>query len=125
MSAQPGGGFVREALTNGNGVAKRLIVALVLFSAVITGLITAIELWLDYRRDLAQIERSLQFIENSYLPTLTDSVTGLPPAVNGIAFTALRRRSAAVRAPSRQVCGVITRNSPPPVRATRSISRAV
>ena len=74
MSAHPGGGFVREALTNGNGVAKRLIVALVLFSTVITGIITAIELWLDYRRDLAQIERSLQFIENSYLPTLTDSV---------------------------------------------------
>ena len=39
MSAHPGGGFVREALTNGNGVAKRLIVALVLLSTVITGII--------------------------------------------------------------------------------------
>jgi PAS domain S-box-containing protein len=74
LSVHKPGGFVREALTNGNGVAKRLIVALVLFSSVITGVITAAELWLDYRRDVAQIERSLQFIESSYLPTLTDSV---------------------------------------------------
>ena len=63
-------GFLREALFNGNGVAKRLIVALVLFSSVIT----AIELYSDYRRDLGQIDRSIEFIGKSYLPSLTDSV---------------------------------------------------
>ncbi len=67
-------GFLREALFNGNGVAKRLIVALVLFSSVITAVITALELYADYRRDLGQIERSMTFIGKSYLPSLTDSV---------------------------------------------------
>jgi len=67
-------GFLREALFNGNGVAKRLIVALVLFSSVITTLITAIELYTDYRHDLGQIDRSIEFIGKSYLPSLTDAV---------------------------------------------------
>ncbi len=67
-------GFLREALFNGNGVAKKLIVALVLFSSVITGVITAIELYAHYRRDLGQIDRSIEFIGKSYLPSLTDAV---------------------------------------------------
>jgi PAS domain S-box-containing protein len=67
-------GFLHEALFNGNGVAKRLIVALVLFSSVITTLITALELYADYRRDLGQIDRSMEFIGKSYLPSLTDAV---------------------------------------------------
>lgn len=70
----PRAGFLRHALFDGNGVAKRLIVALVLFSSVITALITAIELYADYRRDLGQIDRSMTFISQSYLLTLTDSV---------------------------------------------------
>jgi PAS domain S-box-containing protein len=67
-------GFLRDALFNGNGVAKRLIVALVLFSSLITALITAAELVADYRRDLDQIDQSIAFIGKSYLPSLTDSV---------------------------------------------------
>ena len=59
------GGFLREALFNGNGVAKKLIVALVLFSSVITAVITAIELYAGYRRDLGQIDRSIEFIGKS------------------------------------------------------------
>jgi len=66
--------FLHAALFNGNGVAKKLIVALVLFSAVITTLITAAELYADYRSDLAQIDRSIEFIGKSYLPALTDAV---------------------------------------------------
>jgi PAS domain S-box-containing protein len=67
-------GFLREAFFNGNGVAKKLIVALVLFSTVITTVITAIELYSGYRHDLGQIDRSIEFIGKSYLPSLTDSV---------------------------------------------------
>ena len=73
MSEEPGG-FLRHALFNGNGVAKKLIVALVLFSSLITTVITAIELYTSYRHDLGQIDRSLEFIGKSYLPSLTDSV---------------------------------------------------
>ena len=68
------GGFLREALFNGNGVAKKLIVALVLFSTLITTLATAIELYTDYRREMREIGRSMEFTDKSYLPTLTDSV---------------------------------------------------
>ncbi len=66
--------FLQEALFNGNGVAKRLILALVLFSSAVTAVITAIELHADYRRDLRQIDLGLAFVGSSYLPTLTDSV---------------------------------------------------
>lgn len=68
------GGFLREALFNGNGVAKKLILALVLFSSVVTTVITAVELYSDYRRDLGQIDRALAFVGTSYLPSLTESV---------------------------------------------------
>jgi PAS domain S-box-containing protein len=67
-------GLLREAFFNGNGVAKKLIVALVLFSSVITALITAVELYTTYRHDLGQIDRSIDFIGKSYLPALTDAV---------------------------------------------------
>ncbi len=72
--SEPGAGFLREALFNGNGVAKKLIVALVLFSSVVTAVITALELYHDYRRDLERIGGAIDFISRSYLPTLTDSV---------------------------------------------------
>ena len=67
-------GLLHDAFFNGNGVAKKLIVALVLFSAAVSALITAIELYADYRRDVAQIDRSLEFIGTSYRVPLTDSV---------------------------------------------------
>ena len=67
-------GFLREALFNGNGVAKKLIVALVLFSSLTTAVITAAELYAEYRRDLGQIDRSIEFIGKGDLPALTDDV---------------------------------------------------
>jgi len=67
-------GFLREALFNGNGVAKRLILALVLFSSLITTVITALELYGDYRRDLRTIDRNFDFIAKSYLPALVEDV---------------------------------------------------
>ncbi|MDZ7653652.1 MAG: hypothetical protein U5L03_14425 [Burkholderiaceae bacterium] len=73
MSA-PGAAFLREALFNGNGIAKKLILALVLFSSLITTVITAAELYYEYRRDLRQIDSAFEFVGRSYLPTLEDSV---------------------------------------------------
>lgn len=68
------GGFLREALFNGNGVAKKLIVALVLFSSLITAVITAFELVSQYRQGLSQIDRSIAFVGESQLPSLIDGV---------------------------------------------------
>jgi hypothetical protein len=67
-------GLLRAAVISGNGLAKRLIVALVLFSSLITAIITAVELHADYRRDIEQINRAFDFIGRSYLPSLVDSV---------------------------------------------------
>ena len=66
--------FLREALFNGNGVAKKLIVALVLFSSLVTAVITAAELYAEYRRGLGQIDRSIEFIRKGGLPALIDDV---------------------------------------------------
>ena len=54
--------------------AKRLIVALVLFSSFITALTTAIQLFIDYRRDLESIESAFALVETSYLESLTHSL---------------------------------------------------
>lgn len=67
-------GFVRQALFNGNGIARKLIVALVLFSSLITAVITAVELYAEYRRDRGRIDESIAFIRTSFLPALAASV---------------------------------------------------
>ena len=51
-----------------------MIVALILFSSIMTAIITAIELYVDYNDDISGIEARFDFIGDSYLPTLTESV---------------------------------------------------
>ena len=57
-----------------DGLARHLIVALILFSSMVTALITAVELYSDYRRNLADIDKNIDFIRQSYLPILVESV---------------------------------------------------
>jgi signal transduction histidine kinase/CheY-like chemotaxis protein len=57
-----------------NGIGRRMIVALILFSSAITAVTTAIELYRDYRSDIRGIESRFEFIRSSYLPTLVESV---------------------------------------------------
>ena len=57
-----------------NGVARRMIVALILFSSAITAVITVMELYLDYRSDVRGIDERIESIRKAYLPTLTESV---------------------------------------------------
>ena len=65
---------LRQALLNGNGLARRVLVLVVLFSSAITGLITAIELYGSYRRDLRAIDSAFEFVGSNYLPSLANSV---------------------------------------------------
>ncbi len=53
-----------------DGLARHLILSLILFSSLITALITAIDLYSDYKRDIGGIENRMRFIRESYLPTL-------------------------------------------------------
>lgn len=56
------------------GIAPRLLASVLLFSSAITLLLTLLQLYLDYRRDVAEIESRLQEIEQSYLASLADSL---------------------------------------------------
>ena len=55
-------------------LARRLIVAIVFFSGSVTLLMTAIQLYHDYRRDLAGVETQLKQIGDVHLRSLTQSL---------------------------------------------------
>ena len=56
------------------GIAKRLILAMVLSSSLITAVTTAFQLFFDYRRGVSNIEQSFSLVESSYLDGLTNSM---------------------------------------------------
>lgn len=55
-------------------IARRLIVAVVLFSSFITLITTAIQLYFDYEHDIDQIESEFEQVETSYLESLINNV---------------------------------------------------
>jgi len=57
-----------------SGIAKRLITYMVIFSAFITALITVLQLFLDYNKDVNLINDQLQQIPQIHLNTLTASL---------------------------------------------------
>ena len=65
---------LRQALFNGNGIARRLLLAVVAFSSLITAIITAQDLYAGYRSDLREISGAFQFVEASYAPSVSRSV---------------------------------------------------
>jgi len=54
-------------------LSMKLLFYIVLCSSSFTLLVTAFQLYMDYRRDLAAIHESIQFIESSYLQALAAS----------------------------------------------------
>ncbi len=65
-----GWGGLRAAVFNGNGMARRLLVAVIAFSSLVTAILTAAELYGDYRRDLRDIDAAFRFIESSHARSL-------------------------------------------------------
>lgn len=61
--------FNREIVKS--GIARRLIIYVVLFSSLITLLTTAIQLYRDYNNDIGLIENQLQQIQDVHLKSLT------------------------------------------------------
>lgn len=55
-------------------IAKHLILALVLFSTLITAITTAVQLFVDYRRGVSNIESGFSLVESGYLDSLTNSM---------------------------------------------------
>jgi len=66
--------FFDKTLFRNNGIARRLMLALIVFSSLITGIITAVELTIDYRADIRGIDERIESIRKVFLPSLTESV---------------------------------------------------
>ena len=71
--------FFDKALIRNNGIARRIMLAVILFSSAVTAVITAVELYLDYRGDIRGIHERVESIRKVYLPTLVESVWVLEP----------------------------------------------
>jgi len=67
-------GGPRPAWWGGTGIGRRLLVLIVLASSAVTLLLTSLQLYLDYRRDVDGIEARLLEIERGYLPSLAGSL---------------------------------------------------
>ncbi|TAN79534.1 MAG: hypothetical protein EPN20_00370, partial [Magnetospirillum sp.] len=59
------------------GIAWRLLLAIVLFSSVVTVVLTALQLYLDYRSEVQDIQDRFGDIEKSYLASLGGSLWSL------------------------------------------------
>ncbi len=66
--------FFKKTLIRNNGIARRIMVALILFSSAITAIITGVELYFDYRIDIRNIDERIESVRKVYLPTLIESV---------------------------------------------------
>ncbi|MBI5750881.1 MAG: GHKL domain-containing protein [Hydrogenophilales bacterium] len=80
---------VRKWLANFSPLGWRLVAATVALSTVIALLATAFQLYIDYRRDLRQIEATFEQVDKSYLPTISNAVWAtnrleLQIALNGL-----------------------------------------
>ena len=75
--------------THSRRIARRLILAMVLFSSLITLVVTAIQLYRDYHRDLLLIDSQLKQIEDVHLRSIAGSLwlldeKGMQVQVDGI-----------------------------------------
>jgi len=78
-----------DIFTNKRGIARRLILAMVLFSTLITVVVTAIQLYRDYNRDLLLIDSQLKQIQDVHIPSIAGSLwlldeKGMQVLVDGI-----------------------------------------
>ena len=78
-----------DIFTNKRGIARRLILAMVLFSTLITVVVTAIQLHRDYNRDLLLIDSQLKQIQDVHIPSIAGSLwlldeKGMQVLVDGI-----------------------------------------
>lgn len=71
------------------GIARRFILAIVIFSTVLTLAGTCLQLYIDYRKDLRDISRQLGYIETSHIHSLVNDIwlfndRGLEAQLKGI-----------------------------------------
>ncbi len=69
------------SLPRKSSIARQFIVYILLFSMVITTVLTAIQLYLDYRIGVEQIHEHADLVKRSYLQSITNSVWSYDTAV--------------------------------------------
>lgn len=80
---------MRKWLSRFSPLGWRLVATTVAFSTLVALLATAVQLYLDYRRDLGSIEATLDQVDQSYLPTISNALWAtnrheLQVALNGL-----------------------------------------
>jgi PAS domain S-box-containing protein len=139
-SGQPHGLPVRSPVALGRGLGGQLLVRVLLFSSVVTLILTALQLYLDYRRDISILDRRLTEIERSYLPGITEGLWQLNerqielqlegilrlPDMNAVEVTEATERSNPLHlvAGTRQTHSIVARQIPI-VHAVRGSDRVI
>ncbi|NNG00812.1 MAG: response regulator [Desulfobacteraceae bacterium] len=72
-----------------NRIARQLILAIVLCSSLVTIILTAIQLYLDYKNDLSLVREKISSIQITAMPTLSQSVWVLDNNLIGIQLKGL------------------------------------
>ena len=68
---------LRSLAASRHGIGARLLIGVLLFSSFVTLILTAIQLYADYRRDVADIESRLERIGGVYLDSLAEGLWNL------------------------------------------------
>lgn len=80
---------MRKWLTKSSPLGWRLVFATVAFSTLVALLSTSFQLYIDYRRDLGEIESTFEQVGQSYLPTIANALWAtnrheVQVAINGL-----------------------------------------
>ena len=75
----------------GRGIAVRLLISVLLFSSAVTLTLTALELYLDYKRDVAAIDVRLDEIQQGYADSLAESLWNLDTNQLQLQLAGIRR----------------------------------
>ncbi|MGO8913251.1 MAG: ATP-binding protein [Bradyrhizobium sp.] len=73
------------------GIAVRLLVSVLLFSSAVTLTLTALQLYLDYKRDVAAIDVRLDEIQQGYAESLAESLWNLDTNQLQLQLAGIRR----------------------------------
>lgn len=57
-----------------NSISRKIVFYIILFSSIITLAGTSFQLYIEYRRDIGSIEKSIRQVENSYFNSITESL---------------------------------------------------
>ena len=82
---------LRSLATSRYGIGGRLLAGVLLFSGTVTLILTAIQLYVDYRRDVSALDLRLNEVSLSYLDSLAESLWNLDERQLTLQLNGIRR----------------------------------